>query len=550
VITIFIKPYALRSERMLPADLPKDEIERLKTLLKYDILDTEVEKVFDDLTELASEICETPIALISLVDSERQWFKSRVGLDAEETPRDIAFCSHAILQKSVFEVTDTHEDHRFIDNPLVLDDPSIRFYAGAPLLSPSGHAIGTLCVISDKPKKLNSHQRKTLEILGREVISQLELRLQLSQLEKANERKTEYLSSLSHELRTPLHAIISISQLMLNNPQVKLPEDYLGYINHINFSGKRLLNLVDTILDISKIEEGTLELVDKVINVEDYFNSIEDLIISLARKKSLEISFSVNAGTIKSIKIDDSRLSQIILSLVSNSIKFSAENQAIFITVVVTSNELVFAIKDHGKGITAEDLPFVFEKFQRLSNKNTTEGSGLGLMITKSLVETMGGKIKLLSEPNKGTLAKVTLPLNPIDHDASSDESTLVKGFDKSISVLVVEDNEINQQVAIAIFNSIGLKIDLAEDGQQAVDKATGSSYDIILMDIHLPDFDGYEASRKIIAAIPNQVIVAFTADVFVNQDSRLIESGIVDAINKPFDMADLLNVLNRYCPA
>lgn len=534
---------------MLSADLPNDETERLKTLLKYEILDTVAEKVFDDLTELASEICETPIALISLVDSKRQWFKSRVGLNAEETSRDIAFCSHAILQKSVFEVTDTHKDQRFSDNPLVLEDPSIRFYAGAPLLSPSGHAIGTLCAISDKPKELNSHQRKALEILGREVISQLELRFQLGQLEKANERKTEYLSSLSHELRTPLHAITSISQLMLNNPQVKLPEDYLGYINHIDFSGKRLLNLVDTILDISKIEEGKLELVDKVINVEDYFNSIEDLIISLAKKKSLEISFSVNAGTINSIKIDDSRLSQIILSLVSNSIKFSAEHQAIFISVVVSANELIFAIKDHGKGISSEDLPLVFEKFQRLSNKNKTEGSGLGLMITKSLVETMGGQIKLLSEPNKGTLAKVTLPLNPINHDSSSDEGAFVKGFDKSISVLVVEDNDINRQVAIAIFNSIGLKIELAEDGQQAVDKATSSSYDIILMDIHLPDFDGYEASRKIIAANPNQVIVAFTADVFVNQGSRLIESGIVDAINKPFDMADLINVLNRYCP-
>lgn len=534
---------------MRSADLPKDEIERLNTLFKYEILDTEAEKVFDDLTELASEICDTPIALISLIDSDRQWFKSRVGLDAEETSRDIAFCSHAILQQSVFEVSDTHEDTRFMDNPLVLEDPSIRFYAGAPLLSPDGHAIGTLCAISDKPKKLNSHQRKALEILGREVISQLELRLQLRRLEKANERKTEYLSSLSHELRTPLHAILSISQLMLNNPQVKLPEDYLGYINHIDFSGKRLLNLVDTILDISKIEEGTLELVEKVINVKDYFHGIEDLIISLARKKSLDIKFSVNAGAVKSITIDDSRLSQIMLSLVSNSIKFSAEKQTIVISVVVTSSDLVFAIKDHGIGISSEDLPFVFDKFQRLSNKNRTDGPGLGLMITKSLVETMKGQIKLLSEVNKGTLAKVTLPLNQTSDEIASDDTTLVKGFDKGISVLVVEDNEINQQVAIAIFNSIGLQIEIAEDGQQAVDKATGSNFDIILMDIHLPDFDGYEASRKIIAAIPDQLIVAFTADVFVNQDSRLIDSGIVDAINKPFDMADLLNILNRYCP-
>jgi CheY-like chemotaxis protein len=191
----------------------------------------------------------------------------------------------------------------------------------------------------------------------------------------------------------------------------------------------------------------------------------------------------------------------------------------------------------------------VFDKFQRLSN-NTTEGAGLGLMITKNLVETMNGKIKLLSQLNQGTLAKVTLPLNLTSETAPSNDGTIVKGFDNCISVLVVEDNEINQQVAIAIFNSIGLKVNIAKTGQQAVDKATGFSYDIIFMDIHLPDFDGYEASRQIITAIPNQRIVALTADVFANQDKRLINSGIVGAINKPFEMTDLLNILKRYCPA
>ena len=534
---------------MQSAEFPKDEIERLHALNMYEVLDTKAEAVFDELTELASEICGTPIALISLIDSDRQWFKSKVGLEAEETSRDIAFCAHAILQKEVFEVTDTLKDKRFMDNPLVLQNPNIRFYAGAPLISASGHAIGTLCAISDKPKKLNTHQRKALEVLGRSVISQLELRLQLGQLEKANERKTEYLSSISHELRTPLHAIIGISQLMLHNHKVKLPEHYLSYLNQLDLSGKRLLSLVDTILDISKIEEGKFELAEKMITVKEYFHNIEGLIRSLAKEKSLDISFSLKVGKIKAIEIDDSRLSQIILHLVSNSIKFSDQKQVINISAVITSNELVFAIKDRGKGISSEDLPFVFDKFQRLSN-NTTEGAGLGLMITKNLVETMNGKIKLLSQLNQGTLAKVTLPLNLTSETAPSNDGTIVKGFDNCISVLVVEDNEINQQVAIAIFNSIGLKVNIAKTGQQAVDKATGFSYDIIFMDIHLPDFDGYEASRQIITAIPNQRIVALTADVFANQDKRLINSGIVGAINKPFEMTDLLNILKRYCPA
>jgi CheY-like chemotaxis protein len=184
-----------------------DEAVRLKALYDYDILDTEAEKTFDDLTQLAAQICNTPITLISLIDPDRQWFKSRVGLDAEETSRDIAFCAHAIHQREIFEVEDTLQDQRFFNNPLVTSAPNIRFYAGTVLVSPDGYAIGTLCVIDDKPNKLTQKQRQALEVLGRSVISQMELRKNIKQLKQANQHKTEFLSNMSHELRTPLNAI-------------------------------------------------------------------------------------------------------------------------------------------------------------------------------------------------------------------------------------------------------------------------------------------------------------------------------------------------------
>jgi GAF domain-containing protein len=155
---------------------PANEEARIMALEKYAILDTDPEQAFDDLTLLASFVCKTPIALISLVDEDRQWFKSRVGIKASETSRDIAFCSTAILQTDVFVVPDALEDERFRDNPLVVSDPNIRFYAGAPLINEDGYALGTLCVVDRSPRDLAPDQRDALKALSRLVLGQLEFR--------------------------------------------------------------------------------------------------------------------------------------------------------------------------------------------------------------------------------------------------------------------------------------------------------------------------------------------------------------------------------------
>jgi diguanylate cyclase (GGDEF)-like protein len=168
--------------------LPPDEPERLETLEQYDILDTEPEQGFDDLTLLASHICQTPIALVSLVDSDRQWFKSRIGLEAAETHRDIAFCAHAIAGRETLVVRDATTDERFARNPLVVGDPEIRFYAGAPLRVPGGHALGTLCVIDRVARELTAKQQEALEALSRQVVSQLELRRKLRELKQFSAR--------------------------------------------------------------------------------------------------------------------------------------------------------------------------------------------------------------------------------------------------------------------------------------------------------------------------------------------------------------------------
>jgi GAF domain-containing protein len=171
---------------------PVNEQGRIAALEKYAILDSEPEQSFDDLALLASFVCKTPIALISLVDEDRQWFKSRVGMEASETARDIAFCSTAILQSDVFVVSDALMDERFRDNPLVVSDPHIRFYAGAPLINEDGYALGTLCVVDRTPRELKPDQKEALKALSRLVLAQLEFRRNLILLKEAlNDRTKE-----------------------------------------------------------------------------------------------------------------------------------------------------------------------------------------------------------------------------------------------------------------------------------------------------------------------------------------------------------------------
>ena len=182
--------------KTMTAPTPPSEKKRLSVLWQYEVLDTVPEEVFDDLTELAAWICEAPIALISLVDEKRQWFKSKVGTSVNETSRDISFCTHAINQADLFIVPDATLDTRFANSPLVTSEPKIRFYAGAPLITPDGYALGTLCVIDKVPRNLRPEQQQALRILARHVVSQLELRRRAKELGDVRAENTR----LKHDL--------------------------------------------------------------------------------------------------------------------------------------------------------------------------------------------------------------------------------------------------------------------------------------------------------------------------------------------------------------
>jgi GAF domain-containing protein len=246
---------------------------RLEALEQYEILDTEAENEFDALTKLASYICQTPISLVSLVDMHRQWFKSRVGLDVSETPREVSFCAHAIREDGVFEIPNALEDDRFRNNALVLGDPNIRFYAGAPLVDSNGFKLGTLCVIDRKPRHLTPEQRDALKTLADEVMARFELRKkeivlkeekteleklndELQQkneeLQKLNAEKNDILAIVTHDLKNPVAQIIGLSNLLKSDCD-NLTEEQCDDIKLIHEAGWKANEMIDKLLGAHSI---------------------------------------------------------------------------------------------------------------------------------------------------------------------------------------------------------------------------------------------------------------------------------------------------------
>ncbi|MCE0555347.1 response regulator [Motilimonas sp. E26] len=526
---------------MKSADQPINEIERVTALYEYDILDTEAERVFDDLTELASEICETPISLISLVDPKRQWFKSKVGLTANETSRDIAFCAHAILQDDVFEVSNSLQDERFFDNPLVTGGPEIRFYAGMPLKTPSGHNIGTLCVISDQPKTLSHHQKKALTILAREVISQLELRIQNKKLALANNFKTQFLSNISHEIRTPLNAIIGLSDLLLKSDSVKnLNSELLGYIDQISLSGEQLLGIVNSVLDIGKIEAGKMELECAATNISEAIHSTIASLKPFAHRKGVTIYLDESSHCPTLASLDRTKFSQVLSNIVNNAIKFTPVRKQVHIRYFYKNNTLHLSVIDQGIGISSEQQSLLFNRYMQVGHA-AQEGTGLGLYICKSLIDLMGGHIYLHSEIGHGTQVDITIPIVPLkdEHFEPLNDHQLTSRTVEHI--LVVEDNKVNQMVLVAILDKLQIRSTVVDTGEAAILAAKHTNFDVILMDINLPGIDGIQATIELKALNFKGKIIALTADVFRSHDDKALFN---DFLTKPIQIDHLHKAL------
>lgn len=397
---------------MISAPLPENEATRQQCLDELRILDTLAEQAYDDLTFLAAQICQTPIALVSLIDRDRQWFKSHHGLDANETPRELAFCAHAILGDHSLVVEDALNDERFHDNPLVTGEPNVKFYAGAPLILRDNIRVGTLCVIDDHARPLSNLQRQALEALARQVVSQLELRLQLQALTRLDHTKDEFISMVNHELRTPLTSINGSLSLIRNQVTGEIPAQAMHLIDVAYRNGERLLNIVNDILDVSKLEAGKMEMQMGEIEVQAFLQKAMDLNRPYCETYGCKLELRpIDSNSPARINGDENRLLQVMNNLISNAAKFTHASDTIEISFLQKGNHVHVGVTDHGPGIPQENQKDLFTKFKQVSKDSNAKapGTGLGLNICKLIVEQHGGTIACESELGKHTTFRFTL---------------------------------------------------------------------------------------------------------------------------------------------
>ena len=392
---------------MKSPNIPHNENDRLIALNSYSILDTLPEKEYDEITYLASMICNTPMALVSLIDKDRQWFKSFHGITENETPREFAFCAHAINQKDFpLIVTDLRDDERFQDNPLVTSDPNLVFYAGVPLVNPEGYPLGTLCVLDVQPKQLTSEQLNSLKILSNQVMKLLELRksIILSHknnriLKSKNKALDKFVSIAAHDIKSPMHNISALSNILLEDYASTMHPEAIEIIELMNTSVQHSTNLIDGILDYSKDPSGISEQ-REFINIKTLILNIKELLVN---QDNVKLSIDVDNGL--SVFMNKTVLHQIFSNLIFNSIKYNHQDLIkIYIEVTDSDSELKFSIKDNGPGIKSEDRKRIFKLFSTTTNKdrNGFHGTGIGLATVKNLVQSLGGKISVVSKEGEG----------------------------------------------------------------------------------------------------------------------------------------------------
>lgn len=403
--------------------LPENETQRLEALRRYQILDTLPEEDFDDIVRLAAQICDVPISVFSLVDYHRQWFKAKHGLNITETPRELAFCAHALLGESPFIVPDALADERFWDHPMVTHPPNIRFYAGIPLLTPDHYRLGTLCVLDQKPRQLTDNQLFGLKTLARQIVHLLEMRLQhqnlrkqlqyseqqQNQLAQANQLKNKLFAVIAHDLQSPLANIQTFLSVWTSG---KLsPEKTQLLIKNMRqtllMTDQMLKNLLHWSVSQMSATESMVQDVVIMPLVEETLAGLQ----MAAESKGNTLQHDIVADL--TLQTDPGLMRLILHNLVHNAIKFT-EQGCIRVTADLEQGQLALHVIDTGQGLSPENQARLFQWDTAGSVPGTAQekGSGIGLLLCQDFARQLGGKITVQSQLGAGSTFTLWLPIH------------------------------------------------------------------------------------------------------------------------------------------
>jgi PAS domain S-box-containing protein len=368
-----------------------------------------------------------------------------------------------------------------------------------------------------------------------------------------------FLANMSHEIRTPMNAILGFTRLLFES---ELTKEQRSFIDAIHFSGENLLVIINDILDLSKIQSGKMTIEKCEFNLPDLINGISTVLLPKAQEKRLKLVSKIGESVPTVIKGDPVRLNQVLTNLISNAIKFTSFGSvSLDISSINSENGnvlLKFKVKDSGIGIPSEKLNAIFDSFVQASSDTTRKygGTGLGLSIVKSLVTLQEGEIVVDSEPGLGSTFTVLLPFELGNTNVSPIQQNFFAGHEsmdqiRDANILVVEDNAVNQLLVKKVLQRTGCTTDVASNGLEALERIKMKRYDLILMDIQMPEMDGYEATEYIRNSMPlhsDIPIIAMTAHAFSSDVTRCISAGMNDYISKPFKAEDLYSKIIKYC--
>jgi PAS domain S-box-containing protein len=408
--------------------------------------------------------------------------------------------------------------------------------SGAPNFNDEGNCIGSVNLCFD-----NTEQRRLEE----------ELKMAMNKAEESSKAKESFLAHMSHEIRTPLNVITGLIREVSKEP---LSDRQQNFIKKAGMAGKHLLSIVNDILDISKIEAGLLLLEHRVFDLREVIKDTIELEQPIANEKMLKLVADISSETGKAYIGDPVRVRQILMNLISNAIKFTNEGEITILCTTGTRNEtlheVIISVTDTGIGMEESYLKDIFNKFTQedASTARKYGGTGLGMPIIHELVNLMEGTIDIQSKKNHGTRVSITLPLRP-GREQDLQRSVVADNYNalENKHILLVEDNEINRLVATSALSSYNVRITEAADGLEAIEWLKKSAFDIVLMDLQMPNMDGLEATRHIRNVMKlNTPVIALTANAFKSEIDRCLQAGMNDYVTKPFEEEVLLSALLR----